>query len=122
MIIAYKDPEVYKRSFKMAMEFLWLTKNFPKEETYSLTSQVIRFLRSVSANISEGWSKGKYEFGFRQHLIHSFGSCPETQTWFAFALSCEYIEKDFYIRFTNGPDQICKIINKLHQNWKSNGK
>ena len=36
----YKDLEVYKLSYKLAMEIFWLSKKFPKEERYSLVSQI----------------------------------------------------------------------------------
>jgi len=48
----YKDLEVYKLSFNCAMEIFNLSKCFPKSERYSLTDQIIRASRSVSANIA----------------------------------------------------------------------
>jgi four helix bundle protein len=61
MIKSYKDLEVFKLSYDLAMDVFLLTKSFPKEETYSLTSQIIRSSRSISANIVEGWAKRIYE-------------------------------------------------------------
>jgi len=119
MIKSYKDLEVYRKSFKVAMDIFWLTRKFPKEEIYSLTSQITRSSRSVSANITEGWAKRNYESVFKQHLIHSLGSCAETQNWLDFALECKYIEEKVYKEFTSELDQIGKMLNKLHQNWKS---
>jgi len=122
MIQSYKDLEVYNRSFKMAMNIFWMTKDFPKEEIYSLTSQVTRSSRSVSANIVEGWAKRQYEAVFKQHLITSLGSCAETENWLRFALECKYIDKKIFDSTCNELDQIGKMLNSLHQNWKSYGK
>jgi four helix bundle protein len=122
MIRSYKDLEVYKRSFKLAMDIFWMTKKFPKEEIYSLTSQITRSSRSVTANISEGWAKRKYESVFKQHLIHSLGSCSETETWLDFALECDYIDQSTHRGFSDELDQLGKMLNKLHQNWNSHGK
>lgn len=122
MIQSYKDLEVYKRSFKIAMDIFWMTRKFPKEEIYSLTSQITRSLRSISANISEGWAKGIYESVFKQHLTTSLGSCSETENWLEFALECKYIDQLVYETYANELDQIGKMLNKLHQNWKSYGK
>jgi four helix bundle protein len=122
MIKSYKDLDVYKRSFKLAMDIFWMTRNFPKEEIYSLTSQITRSSRSISANISEGWAKRKYESVFKQHLVHSLGSCSETETWLDFSLECKYIDQQAHTRFTEEIDQIGKMLNKPHQNWKSHGK
>ncbi|KAA3649088.1 MAG: four helix bundle protein [Bacteroidetes bacterium] len=93
MIKSYKDLEVYKKSFKVAMDIFWMTRKFPKEEIYSLTSQITRSSRSISANITEGWAKRNYESVFKQHLVHSLGSCAESQTWIDFALECKYIDE-----------------------------
>lgn len=122
MIQSYKDLEVYKRSFKIAMDIFWLTRNYPKEEMYSLTSQITRSARSISANISEGWAKRAYEAVFKQHLIHSLGSCSETDTWLKFSLECKYINQSQFDKLSDELDQIGKMLNKLHQNWKSYDK
>jgi len=122
MIKSYKDLEVYKRSFRMAMDIFWLTRNFPKEEVYSLTSQINRSSRSISANIAEGWAKRIYESVFKQHLIHALGSCSETENWLAFALECKYMDQSVHNRINNELDQIGKMLYALHKNWKNHEK
>ncbi|MEQ9261906.1 MAG: four helix bundle protein [Owenweeksia sp.] len=122
MIQSYKDLEVYNRSFKVAMDIFWVSRKFPKEEVYSLTSQITRSSRSISANISEGWAKRTYESVFKQHLVHALGSCSETENWLAFALECQYIDQENHELLLSELDQIGKMLNKLHQNWKRYGK
>ena len=122
MIQSYKELEVYKRSFKLAMDIFWSSRKFPKEEVYSLTSQIKRSSRSVSGNIVEGWAKRRYENIFKQHLIHALGSNSETENWLRFAKECKYIDQKTFDQFSDELDQIGKMINKLHQNWKSYGK
>ncbi len=53
----HQDLQVYQRSFDTEMEIYQLSKIFPKEESYSLTDQIRRSSRSVSANISEAGAK-----------------------------------------------------------------
>lgn len=120
MISSYKDLKVYQRSYKLAMTIFNMSANFPKEEKYSLTSQIIRSSRSISANISEGWAKREYENIFKQHLIHSLGSASETQTWLSFSLDCKYISEVEFEKLNQEVDEICMMITKLHQRWKSN--
>lgn len=48
VIKSVKDLEVYQLAYKLAMEVFEITKTCPKEETYSLTDQVRRSLRSVT--------------------------------------------------------------------------
>lgn len=104
MIKSYKDLEVHKLSFALAMEIFWVTRKFPKEEVYSLTSQMIRSSRYVSANISEGWAKRSYESVFKQHLIHALGSNSETEDWLNYASECEYLSKDEFSELINKND------------------
>ena len=122
MIQSYKELEVYIRSFRLAMDIFWSSRKFPKEEVYSLTSQITRSSRSVSGNIVEGWAKRRYENIFKQHLIHVLGSNSETENWLLFAKECKYIDQKTFDQFSDELDQIGKMINKLHQNWKSYGK
>lgn len=119
MIRTFKDLKVYQRSYKLAMDIFSLVAKFPKEEKYSLTSQIIRSSRSISANISEGWAKREYENVFKQHLIHSLGSASETQTWLSFALDCTYMSEEEFRLLNKEVDEICMMITKLHQRWKS---
>lgn len=118
MIKSFRDLEVYQLSYKAAMEIFFLSKKFPKEETYSLTSQLIRSSRSISANIAEGWAKRKYENIFKQHLITALGSCAESCVWFDFAKDCKYISTEEHDNFSDKLNIIGKMLNKLHQNWK----
>ena len=51
----FKELDVYKEAFTLQQEIFKLSKEFPKEETYSLTDQIRRSSRSVGANIAEAW-------------------------------------------------------------------
>jgi four helix bundle protein len=106
-------------SFALAMEIFWVTRKFPKEEVYFLTSQIVRSSRSVSENISEGWAKRVYEGVFKQHLIHSSGSNSETEDWLNDASECGYLPKDVFTDLIKKNDSIGRMLTKLHQNWKS---
>ena len=88
----HKDLEVYKKAFDAAMEIFHLSKQFPKEETYSLTDQIRRSSRSVCANFAEAWRKRRYEAAFVAKLNDCEAEAAETQTWLEFAVKSEYIE------------------------------
>ena len=119
MIKSYRDLEVYQLSYGIAMDIFHLSKKFPKEEVYALTSQVIRSSRSISANITEGWGKCTYENIFKQQLITALGSCHETENWLSFAKDCKYISEEECQAYLVRLEQIGKMLTRLHQNWKS---
>jgi hypothetical protein len=56
-----RDLKVYRKAFDSAMEIFELTKNFPKEETYSLTDQIKRASRSVICNAELNGEEGRYD-------------------------------------------------------------
>jgi four helix bundle protein len=119
MIKSYNDLEVYKLSYAIAMEIFFLSKKFPKEELYSLTSQIIRSSRSISGNIVEGWAKRTHEKKFKLHLVDALGSAAETQNWISFARDCEYISIEEFQIFNDKLEVIGRMLTKLHQNWKT---
>ncbi|SIS90513.1 four helix bundle protein [Chryseobacterium gambrini] len=116
----HQDLRVYQKSFDTAMEIYQLSKIFPKEERYSLTDQIRRSSRSVSANISEAWGKRKYEKSFTAKLTDSEGEARETQTWLQFALACNYINEEQFKILNNQYNQIIgMLVNMMSQsqNW-----
>ena len=116
MIKTLSDLEVFNISFRFAMDIFGLSKNFPKEERYSLTDQIIRSSRSVSANIAEGWT---YQSEFKKHLVYSMGSLEETKAWLLFAKECGYINDEKYQSVFTVSEEIGAKLFRLFQNWKS---
>lgn len=91
-IVRHQQLEVYKKSFEAAMQIFEVSKQFPKEEIYSLTDQIRRPSRSVCANLAEAWRKRRYEAAFVSKLNDSETEAAETQTWLEFAVRCNYLE------------------------------
>lgn len=93
-ITSVRDLTVYRDSFELAMELFELSSSFPKEERYSLTSQVRRSSRSVSANIVEAWRKRRYKAAFVSKLSDADTEAAETQVWIEFAVRCGYLDRE----------------------------
>jgi len=117
-IKSIKDLKVYNLAYKLAMEVFEITKTFPKEEVYSLTSQIRKSSRSVAANIREGYAKRKYEQVFIRHLNDFLGSSEETRGWLDFSKDCEYISKDNFFKFDKEYDSLSGMLYSLMNNWK----
>lgn len=83
-------------AFNAAMRIFEITKNFPQEETYSLTDQIRRSSRSVCSNISEAWRKRRYEAAFVSKLNEAESEAAETQTWLQFSFRCNYITQELF--------------------------
>jgi four helix bundle protein len=94
--LSFKNLTVYQKAFELAMTIFKISKNFPKEERYSLTDQVRRSSRGVCVNIAEAYRKRKYPAYFISKSSDADMENSETQVWLEFALSCEYIGNDDY--------------------------
>jgi four helix bundle protein len=112
----FKKLLAYKKSFELAMNIFEMSKSFPKEETYSLTDQIRRSSRSVSANIAESYRKRRYPKHFISKLTDADGENSETSTWLDYAFACNYIEKEDYTKFVNKGEEIGKLINYMINN------
>ena len=95
-IRTFRDLRVYQAATDLAMEIFELTKNFPKEETYSLVDQMRRSSRSVCTNLSEAWRKRRYRAAFVSKLSDSESESAETQVSLEFAFRCHYIEQETF--------------------------
>jgi len=93
-IIRHQDLKIFRQAFEAAMQIFEISKQFPKEETYSLTDQARRASRSVCSNIAEAWRKRRYEAAFVSKLNDAEGEAAETQTWIEFAVRCEYLNAE----------------------------
>lgn len=112
----HQDLKVFQKAVDVAMIIFELSKSFPKEELYSLTDQIRRSSRSVSANISEAWGKRKYEKSFVAKLTDSEGEARETQTWLQFAWKCNYINEEQFNNLNNQYNQIIgMLVNMMSQ-------
>jgi four helix bundle protein len=79
MAQSFQDLVVWQRAMEMTVSVYRVTKSFPREEIYGLTSQLRRAAVSVASNIAEG--RGRITQGeFRQFLGLAQGSSFEVQT------------------------------------------
>ncbi len=79
MLRTYKDLKVWQRYYQLCLDIYKVTKGFPKEEIYGLTSQIRRAAVSVPSNIAEGYGRrtaGEYI----QALYVAYGSYCELET------------------------------------------
>ena len=109
----FQDLLAYKKSFALAMQIFELSKSFPKEEIYSLTDQIRRSSRSVTANIAEAYRKRVYPKHFHSKLTDCDAENSETQVSIEFACSCNYISVEIYNELTLENAEIGKLINYM---------
>jgi four helix bundle protein len=86
MIQSFRDLQIWQKSMQLAVAVYRVTREFPREELYGLTSQIRRSAVSVPSNIAEG--QGRLNLGeFRQFLGIARGSNCELQTQLEIAIA-----------------------------------
>ena len=117
-IYSHRDLRVYQLAFIAAMDIFEFTKEFPKEEIYSMTDQIRRSSRSVAANISEAWRKRRYEKAFIAKLSDVESEAAETQVWLEFAYKCGFITEEVFKKYLDDYEHIISMIIKMISNPK----
>ena len=109
-INGFRDLIVYKKAYRLAMDIFEITKTFPKEERYSLTDQIRRSSRSITANITEAWAKKIYIKSFVSKINDSLGEEYETEGWLDYSKDCHYIDNKTHADMMAGYDEVRKML------------
>ena len=110
---SFKELEVYKKARELSWTIFKLTKQFPDDEKYSLTSQFRRASRAIGSNIAEGWGKRRYIAHFTSKLTDADSEQQETQHWVEISLDCEYIDDATADNLNNECERIGKMLNVM---------
>ena len=109
----FKELIVYQKAFELAMKIFEITKQFPKEEKYSLIDQIRRSSRSVCTNLAEGYRKRQYPAHFVSKVSDADMENTETRVWFDFSLSCAYINQNTYQALMEISIEVGKLLNHM---------
>ncbi len=106
----FRSLKVYQISYALAMEVFLLTKDFPKEELYALTSQIRRSSRSIAANIGEGYRKRIYPNHFRTKMTDADGETSETIVHLDFSKDCGYISAEKHADLIKRYEEVGRML------------
>ena len=115
-IKSYKDLIVWQKSIELTKAVYTITADFPKSETYALTSQMQRAAVSIASNIAEGHTRN-HTNEFIQFLSIANGSVSELETQIIIAKS-QYQKID-YQTIDNLLNEIQRMLNVLIKKLKS---
>jgi four helix bundle protein len=110
---------VYPVVYELAMEIFELSKHFPPEERYALTTQIRSSSRSVCLNVREAWPKRRYEAPFISKLTDSDGENSETDSSLDSARDCKYISTDEHRALTRKCAEIGRMLNGMMKKSRS---
>ena len=90
-----------------------MTKKFPREEKYGLSSQIRDSSRSVCSCFGEGYRKRNYVKHFVAKVSDSDMENSESIVWLDFALSCKYIEKTEHINMVGRFEEVGRMLHPV---------
>ncbi|MEI6400005.1 MAG: four helix bundle protein [bacterium] len=108
----YEKLVVWQKSMDFVIFVYEITKKFPKNEDYALTSQIRRAVISVPSNIAEG-SRRNTQKDFAHFLTMSLGSLAELDTQIKIAERLKYVSKKEEIELYEKLSEIMRMLNKL---------
>ena len=112
MALSYRELVVWQKAKKLAVQVYKETENFPKNETYGLTSQLRRAAVSVSSNIAEG--QGRLTPGEFQHFLgQARGSLLEIDTQIAIACDLGFLTEQASLDLQREIYQVLGLLNRL---------
>ncbi|MGB7843805.1 MAG: four helix bundle protein [Salinimicrobium sp.] len=89
---SHQDLTVYQKSMDLVEDIYRITKNFPSEEKFGITSQIRRSAFSIPSNIAEGAARHSKK-DFTRFLYISLGSLAELETQLEISGRLEYMSE-----------------------------
>ena len=108
----FNDLRIWKKGIEIVSDIYILTKRFPKEELYGLTSQLRRSAISIPSNIAEGFRR-YHNKEYKQFLYIALGSCAELETQIAIARMLKYITEEKETELIEKLDHLCRMTTNL---------
>jgi len=110
-----KELIVYQKAYYLAMRIFEISKRFPPEERYALTSQIRRSSRSVCMNLREAWAKRRYPAHFVSKLSDCDGENAETDTSLDFAHDSGYTSAAEHKELTELNHEVGSMLGSMIQ-------
>ena len=118
MIQSYRDLEVYKRSYELALDIHRLSFTLPETEKYELSSQIRRAAVSIPLNIAEGYGRKDSKAEFKHFLRNALGSCNEVRVLIDMLKDLGYLEEKINVSLEEEYDILGKQLNQLIKKWQ----
>ncbi len=105
----YKNLEVWKKARALVKDIYVLTRKFPDDERFGLTSQFRRAVVSVSLNIAEGSGRTTNK-DFSHFLDNSFGSALEVENLIFLSLDLDFISQKSHDELVDKISEIQRML------------
>jgi four helix bundle protein len=108
----FRTLKAWQKAYELTLEIYRLTKKFPKEETYGLTSQLQRAAVSAPANIAEGYERN-HRKEYLQFLYIAKGSLGEVETYLLLAKDLGYLSPGVFGSVSGMREDASRLVKGL---------
>lgn len=108
----FRDLQVWQKAMVLVTNCYSITSNFPKEELFSLTSQIRRSSISIPSNIAEGFGRDTNK-DYLRFLTISLGSLFEFQTQIEIAYNLKYINEENFNLLYNDSREVERMLSSF---------
>ena len=109
----YRQLVAWQKSIDLAEKIYIQTSSYPKEERYSLTSQMRRAAVSIPSNIAEGQGRRSTDEEFVRFLLMALGSLCELETQLELSVRLKFISSDRAGELRPAVDEVGRLLNGL---------
>lgn len=113
----FTDLNTWKEAHTLVLLIYKITRSFPKEEIFSLISQMRRCVVSITSNIAEGFSRQSYKEKVQFYSM-ALGSTTELQNQLLIARDIGYITEKVYNEIEDKTVMVHKLLNGLIRSSK----
>jgi four helix bundle protein len=113
----FEKLEVWRKSIALADMVYGITKSFPADERFGLTSQMRRSAVSISSNLAEGCSRGS-KTDFRRFIEIATGSAFELTSQSVIARNQGLLTEDAHQQIYTAALEIVRMLSGLHDSLK----
>ncbi|PZO26850.1 four helix bundle protein [Flavobacterium dankookense] len=113
-VFSFEKLIAWQKSRELALEIFKITKHFPKDELFGMTSQMRRCTVSIASNLAEGSGRSSMKDKARFTEI-AFGSALELLNQVILSFDFEYIEEKKYIEIREKITEVTLLIDGLHK-------
>lgn len=114
----FRELIVWQKSMKLVTKIYELTKEFPKEENFGLTSQMRRSAVSLPSNIAEGYGRDSLK-EFIRFLNIAISSLFELQTQIEISRDLRYLNEKKYNALHESSREVERMMSSLIRRLKS---
>ena len=114
---SFRNLRVWEKSHRLTLDVYAMSKSFPRDEIFGLTSQMRRASASIGMNIAEGCCR-KGDAEMARFLQIAMGSASELEYQFLLAHDLEYLHNPAYESLTEQVVEVKKVLSSLMQKVK----